>query len=255
VLQSEFSRANRAAWSFGAYEAWCNGYGYPGDAAAKIKRNPAHVLREYREYLGDMRGRIIANLLGSHGRRAVALALLGAEVTVVDISDENRRYALEVAQSAGVSIQYIVSDLLEWRTEPFSEHFDLVLMELGILHYFADLRPFARLVYGILKVGGRMILHEFHPIVKKGVPTLDNGRLYLCGDYFSRNIVQVPAPFMVQKDGQASSPLCRIRYWELGEAVTAFSSSGFVIETLVERPHQGYPTLPGTFTLVGSKTS
>lgn len=39
----------------------------------------------------------IANPCGSNGRIAVPLALLGADVTIFDISEENKRYALELA--------------------------------------------------------------------------------------------------------------------------------------------------------------
>ena len=121
----------------------------------------------YLEFLGDVKSKKVANLLGSSGKKAVALSLLGAQVTVVDITEENQRYALECARAAGVSLDYIVSDVLEWPTDPFVNHFDLVLMELGILHYFVDLNPLSRLIYDILTPGGKLVLHEFHPFIKK----------------------------------------------------------------------------------------
>lgn len=55
----------------------------------------------------------IANPCGSNGIMAVRLSLLGADVTVFDISEENRRYAIELAKEAGVEIQYILGDFLE----------------------------------------------------------------------------------------------------------------------------------------------
>ena len=63
---------------------------------------------------------------------------LGSEVTVVDISASNAKYANELADAAGVSIQYVVSDVLNVQ---LSESFDIVLLELGVLHYFLDLKP------------------------------------------------------------------------------------------------------------------
>ncbi len=179
MTQTEHSRANRAAWSHRAYEAWQHGYGSPPEAAASIREDPEIILREYREHLGDVRGKVVANLLGSHGRRAVALAILGAEVTVVDISAENQRYALELARAAGVTIEYIVSDILEWKTESLADHFDTVLMEYGILHYFVQLDPLVRLLEKILKPAGKVVLHEFHPIDKKCGLIEEGGRLIL----------------------------------------------------------------------------
>ena len=50
--------------------------------------------------------------MGSNGTKAVALALLGAEVTVVDVSPGNAKYAQELAAAAGVELQYEVCDVL-----------------------------------------------------------------------------------------------------------------------------------------------
>ena len=185
----------------------------------------------------------------------MALAILGAEVTVVDISEENQRYALEVARSAGVTIDYIVSDVLEWKEDSFVCHFDLVLMEYGILHYFVDLDPLAKLICSILKPAGKVVLHEFHPLVVKFDPTQEEDRVTLRGDYFSEQIVEKPAPFMgsFSEEEAELSPLCRMRYWQLGEVVSAIGACGLNIESLVEKPHMVHSRLPGTFTLVARK--
>ena len=55
----------------------------------------------------------IANICGSNGRKAVPLALLGADVTIFDISEENKRYAIELADCADVNIKLIQGSLME----------------------------------------------------------------------------------------------------------------------------------------------
>jgi SAM-dependent methyltransferase len=213
------------------------------------------VLRDYRDHLGELQGKSIANLLGSHGRRAVALSLLGAKVTVVDISSENKRYATEVAEAAGVEIDYIVSDAVEWDTTGYLNRFDFALMEYGILHYFVDLAPLANLIYSILVPGGRMILHEFHPLIKKCNPRLQSDNLNLDGDYFSELTIEKNPPYHGEfsSDESEDFPMCRFRYWQMGEVITAVAASGLVVESLVENPHGEYATIPGTFTLVAGK--
>lgn len=67
-----------------------------------MKQDPRHPLRHWLKYLGNPTGLKVLNLLGSHGMKANCFALLGAEVTVVDISEENRLYASEVAAAAGL---------------------------------------------------------------------------------------------------------------------------------------------------------
>ena len=244
--QKDHSRANREAWSNRVYEAAYRGYGSPDEAAVKIRQNPAYVMRATSTYFGDVQDKAVANLLGSHGRRAVALSLLGAHVTVVDFAEGNQRYALELAKAAGIDLNYIPSDVLEWPTDPFLEHFDFVFMENGILHYFVDLGPLAALIHAVLKGGGKLILHEFHPINTKCNPLPEGDRLALSGSYFSDTIVEGPVPFSgaFSEEERESFPLCRYRYWQLGEIVSAIAEGGLIIEKLVENPHRDLSRLP-----------
>ena len=258
MSQQEHSRANQSAWSHKSYEATVRLGGTPEEVAEKLRENPEYTLQDYLEFLGDVKGKQVANLLGSSGKKAVALSLLGARVTVVDITEDHRRYALECARAAGVSLDYIVSDVLEWPADPFMGHFELVLMELGILHYFVDLNPLARLIYDILTSSGKLVLHEAHPIINKGAPKRDGDRLVLEGDYFSEEIIEKPAPrqrLAFPREEVRTFPPGRYRYWQLGEIVSVVSSNNLIIENLVENSHREFATLPGTFTLVARKGS
>lgn len=105
-MQEQIARANKAAWETKAYDAWVRHYGQPEELAEQLKETGAHHLRYWLKYMGDPSGQKVLNLLGSHGRKAISLALLGANVTVVDISEENRRYALQTAEAAGADIRY-----------------------------------------------------------------------------------------------------------------------------------------------------
>src|SRR3972149_7639655 len=111
-------------------------------------------------------GKRICNLQGSRGKAAVALALLGAEVTVVDCAEENRRYARELAAAAGVALDYRVADSIVADTLGLGR-FDIVLMELGVLHYHQDIARFFAVVAALTKPGGVMLLNEFHPVQRK----------------------------------------------------------------------------------------
>lgn len=48
----------------------------------------------YHKYFKHIKDLRIANPCGSNGRKAVPLAILGGQVTIFDISKENKRYAL-----------------------------------------------------------------------------------------------------------------------------------------------------------------
>lgn len=110
--QDDLTNQNRIAWEAQSYEAWVAAYGSPSAAADDLVRDPKHKLRKILPSLGDPSGVRIANPLGSHGRVAVALALLEADVTVFDLSSSNKQYATDLATPAGVDIDYKVGDFL-----------------------------------------------------------------------------------------------------------------------------------------------
>jgi 2-polyprenyl-3-methyl-5-hydroxy-6-metoxy-1,4-benzoquinol methylase len=126
--------ANREAWTAGRYDAWTSAYGSPAAEAVRIIEDPERVLRRLTPHLGEVSGRRICSVQGSLGSIAVALTRLGAEVLVVDFSEENRRYALELAAAAGVTIDYAVCDVMEPGRLGRDHSFDVLVLELGILH-------------------------------------------------------------------------------------------------------------------------
>jgi 2-polyprenyl-3-methyl-5-hydroxy-6-metoxy-1,4-benzoquinol methylase len=263
LMQKEHSKINEEAWNQSPYEAWVNRFGIPNEAAKKIKNNPAARLKSIYKHLGDVKGKKVANLLGSHGSKAVALALLGAEVTVVDISAENARYANELAQEAGVSIRYLVSDVLALPAKELSSDYDLVIMELGILHYFTDLQPIATVVSQLLCEGGRFVLQDFHPVSTKLISskgtTAKIRKHKVTGDYFDTSLEETDVAYAKLLPGVDQDQLqkVRIRKWTLGEIVTAIAESGLYIRRLEEEPNTSSEVfdkgIPKTFTLVAEK--
>ena len=109
----DYSIQNKRAWDYNAYDFWVREAGLPADRAKKIVANPRGALKRYANYFDTYKGIRVASICGSCGKKAVPLAVLGAEVTVFDISEDNRRYALELADAAEVEIDYQVSDVLE----------------------------------------------------------------------------------------------------------------------------------------------
>jgi 2-polyprenyl-3-methyl-5-hydroxy-6-metoxy-1,4-benzoquinol methylase len=233
---------NRAAWNARRYESWVVAYGPPEAEAKSIAANPFHKVRRLAPHMGELAGKRVCSVQGSSGRVAVALTMLGAEVTVLDFAEENRRYALQLAAAAGVAIDYRLGDVMDagaFGLEPF----DWVAMELGILHYHQDLAAFFGVMADLLAPGGRMILNEFHPVRMK----LRRGVV----DYFTAEVMigDVPNP----TGADESLGKCVLRFWMLGEVVTAAIEAGFVIEKLIELPDWDDPKFPGMFTLIAAK--
>ena len=251
--QEEMSRRNKEAWSYRTLEAWQDRNGTPEEMAEKMLKNPRKMLCRTIEYLGDVESKSIISLLGSYGGKAVPLALLGAEVTVVDISEKNKEYAMALAEFAGVRLNYIVSDVLSLDIVGLNRSFDILLMELGILHYFFDLSTFFKVTYDLLRGGGKIVLNEGHPI-KKCIKMDDVEKPYLEGNYFDSEIRENPVAYesaFIEAE-RKDFPKCLLRRWTLGEVITAVAGEGFVIKKLVEDPGT-YGHLPGHFTLVAER--
>ena len=105
----------------------------------------------------------------------------------------------------------------------------------------------------LLKPGGRVVLNEFHPITKKCIGFRD-GEIVFKGDYFRSEIEEVPLPYRsALGDGCEALPKCLVRYWTLGEVVTAFASGGLKIRELAELPSWNHKQLPGMYTLVADR--
>lgn len=61
---------------------------------------------------------------------------------VIDFSEENQRFALELAETAGVVIDYALSDAMKAGELGRDHSFDVLVLELGILHYHQDIDKF-----------------------------------------------------------------------------------------------------------------
>ncbi|MEC0297160.1 class I SAM-dependent methyltransferase [Peribacillus frigoritolerans] len=254
--QKGFTAENEQAWNQNNYLALVNRYGDPVELASKIKQNPKWRLHPFYKYMGEISGKKITHLMGSNGVKAVALAILGAEVKVVDFSQENAMFANELASGANVSIEYIVSDVLSLSSEHESGNQDLVLMELGVLHYLIDLQPLFEKIKKMLKPGGRFVLHEFHPISTKLI-TSSGKKHKVTGNYFAPAIENNEVAFSKHMPDEEKGSLSRVvqRKWTIGELITSIGQSGLVIKVLEEEPNHKIHDigLPKTYTLVAER--
>lgn len=253
-MQQANTQQNGAAWNQEAYQAWIERFGTPLEAAEKLRRDPQGRISQLTPYLGDVGGKKVINLLGSHGGKALALTLLGAAVTVVDISQENAAYAKETATALGIDLDYVVSDVLQLPADRRQPDYDLVLMELGILHYFVDLEPLAALARDLLKTGGRLVLQDFHPVSTKLI-TLTGKKQKVTGNYFDKSMETRRVAYSKHLSDAGGVENVYLRKWTLGEVVTAFAEAGLRVIRLDESPNMKISDIgiPKLFTLVCEK--
>lgn len=249
---TDHSAQNKKAWEYNAYDFWVKQSGSPTERAKKDRENPIGMLKRYADYFDAFEGVRVANICGSCGKKAIPLALLGAEVVIFDISQDNRRYALETAQAAGVDITFEMCDVLEIDMKRYAGYFDVVFMEGGVLHYFPDIDAFMNIMYSLLGGHGKMICSDFHPFTKiSDILSLEQPAM----SYFSTDIVEgemAHARFFDETVRKAM-PRCSYRKYTLSEIINAVIKCGFVLKRFDEHPAWTDDKLPGEFTVVAAK--
>lgn len=251
------SKVNKIAWEYHSYEFWKQYNGDPVEFAKRLISNPEYALRRHIALFDGISGKKIANPLGSNGRKAVPLALLGGDVTVIDISEGNRRYATELAEAAGVKIRYELCDFLKFDvTNEANKNYDILYLEGGILHYFNDIDQLMEKLYCMLKEGGRIILNDSHPFRK--VIHVNNNELVVDPDYFNKEIRKGEVAYAHMFEGIEAEqfPKCQLRFYTVGEIITSAAEAGFHIDKFIEdERYDHFKGIPGSFTLLATKVS
>ncbi|WP_413306126.1 methyltransferase domain-containing protein [Bacillus sp. 1P10SD] len=250
------SAQNKKAWEHRAYEFWTKRFGTPKNLAKQILGNPEAHLKKHKIYFDNIEGKKIANLCGSNGRKAVPLSLLGADVTVFDISEENKKYALELAAYADAIIDYIVTDVYDIDISKYRNHFDILFLEGGILHYFNDLDQLMRLLLSLLKEGGIMILSDFHPFGKcivKSPELLFQYQIKL--NYFDKELHTGDIAYknFFDEKEQQDFPEVSVRAYTLSEIINSVILSGFTLKKFDEHRGWNNENIPWEFTIVAVK--
>lgn len=249
---TDYIAQNKKAWEYNAYDFWCSHNGSPADMAETLKADPMKAIRRHAAYFDAFEGVRIANICCSCGKKAVPLALLGANVVVFDLSADNCRYATEVADAAGVQLDYQVGNVLEIDMTRYGGSFDVVFMEGGILSYFHDIGQFMGVMRRLLRPGGKLICSDFHPFNKINdalgleQPTMS---------YFSTEVYESEMAHarFYEEDKRRRFPKCSHRRYTVSEIINAVLAAGFTLRRFDEHPAWFKPDLPGEFTLIALK--
>lgn len=247
----KYIEQNKKAWEYNAYDFWYKNCA-PSERAKAVRENPIKQLKRYADYFDVYDGVKIANICGSCGKKAIPLAAMGADVTLFDISEDNKRYAMEVAEASNVKIDYQVCDILEIDINTYGNFFDIVFMEGGILHYFHDIDAFMKVMYSLLNDNGKMICSDFHPFTKI-IDTLSLQQKTM--SYFSTDVFEgemAHARFF-DENTRKQMPLCSYRKYTISEIINSVIKNGFILKQFDEHPSWKNPDVPGEFTLIAKK--
>jgi SAM-dependent methyltransferase len=199
--------------------------------------------------LGNPSGLDLVHLQCHFGLDTLAWADAGARVTGLDFSAAAIRAAEELARRAGLTGQasFVCANVYDAAVALAPRTFDIVYVSLGALGWLPSVGRWADQVAALIRPGGRLYLHESHPLAW----SLDDHSPILRYTYFEES-----EPFVDDSDQtytDADRPLRNTRTYEwnhsIGEVVTALIARGLRIDLLAEHDwtvHQRFPWLVQT---------
>jgi len=150
-------------------------------------------------FLGDVRGKRVLCLAGGGGQQSAAFGLLGAEVTVFDLSDEMLERDRAAAQHYGHEVRIIQGDVRD--LSPLTDdHFDIV-WHAHSLSFIPDLKSLFDGVVRVLQGGGVYHLSAWNPLAY-GADERWTGKGYLLREGYA----------------EGAEVLCGDGYWDIIDA-------------------------------------
>lgn len=230
--------ANRAAWDGSAHhhrvnDSWRKlvaGFATPGYSCLDATGTAALAA------IG-VAGRAVAQLCCNNGRELLSIANMGAARCVgFDQSAAFLEQARELAGIAGAAnCTFVAGDV--YKIPPAHDgSFDLVVVTIGVFGWMPDLAAFLAVAARLLRPGGRLYVHEEHPLMNMFDPQADRP-FEPAIDYFrTEPLVETNA---IVYDGATASEVVP-HYWfchTLAEVFTGYLDNGLAIETFREYPN------------------
>lgn len=231
---NDYTDANRSAWNEAApfHE---QGREFR-DIASRIGNADFSCLDEVQiEWLTDIgvSGKDIVQLCCNNGRELLSIERLGAASCVgFDISGAFITQARYLAETGGLSCRFVESDVYRIPGE-FDHQFDLCVITIGVLGWMPDLGRFFDVVHRLLRPGGKLFIHEEHPIVNMLEPYAENP-FHMVNSYF-RAEPFVETDIIVYDGTQPGS--AAPHYWfvhTLSSVISNCLNSGFTLERFCE---------------------
>jgi SAM-dependent methyltransferase len=247
VERRDLREQNRISWNaaVGAHDS------HRGDLAGFLRAGGSTLFPEELELLGDLEGKTLAHLQCNSGGDSLSLALLGATVTGVDISDEAISSARRLSTETGIPAGFERADVYDWLEEAAraGRRFDAVFSSYGVVCWLPDLDAWVRGIAAVLKGGGRFVLVDFHPAAEMFDDRWTHARDYPSGgerlvleegvgDYVAESEGGLtPAGFVEGTRDFENPHRSHLFRWGLGEVVTAIAAAGLRISAFKEYPY------------------
>lgn len=239
-MHDEISQVNRERWN-----ALVQARVMYSQPMLDLTPESARAVLDTSGTMGDVSGQKVLVLAGGGGQQSIAFALLGADVTIVDLSDAQLEQDRQAAAQLGLALDIVHGDMRD--LSAFADNsFDLVYQPYSI-NFVPDVRPVIQGVARVLRPGGLYRVEWANPFTQTVDEdnytgegwilkhTYEDGRFL--GDLF---------PNWTVEDGQGGwieIPSPREYVHTLSRMVNTLASNGFVIlhlqEWMSDHPDRG----------------
>jgi SAM-dependent methyltransferase len=203
------------------------------DVEGWLRDESGPQLRET-EALGNVEGLTLLHLQCHFGMGTLSWARVGATVTGLDFSSVAIDEAIGLAERSHLSTKstFICANVYDAVEALRGRRFDIVYVSLGSLCWLPNIEQWASVVSQVLKVGGRLYLHDVHPFT---FCFDEEGNEIVYGYFEEPERPLVSDESYTYTDGR---PLAHTRTYEwshsLGEIVSALRKNGLDLDSLAE---------------------
>ncbi|HPG64269.1 MAG TPA: class I SAM-dependent methyltransferase [Saccharofermentans sp.] len=162
----EYMKGNKEAWE----EAFdLRSEDYCKDLVEIIRREDyAFFYKDMKKVLEkyDFKDKTLGQFCCNNGREILSLvkSSKAKEGFGFDIAENMVQFANEKAQEVGVNCKYIATSILDV-DDTYKDKFDALIVTIGAMCWFKDLKDFFAIVGKCLKKGGAIIINDTHPFV------------------------------------------------------------------------------------------
>jgi ubiquinone/menaquinone biosynthesis C-methylase UbiE len=199
--------------------------------------------------LKDVAGKQVLCLASGGGQDSVAFGLLGADVTVLDLSDVQLERDRQAAAYHGLQTKTIQGDMRDLSAFP-DNHFDLVWQVYSI-NFVPSVMPVIREVRRILKPGGMYFLQFANPFAIGIDEAKWDGQAYpLAGLYIDGEDLSGKFPEWDIKQSDGSLVKCSSPHeyrHTLGTVLNGMAGNGFILLGMWEWMKPDEDSQPGSW--------
>lgn len=234
---SDITAKNRAAWDASAkhhengpyWEEMVAGFALPNFSV--FDPTMTQTLKE-----AGIAGARAVQVGCNNGREVLSACAIGARACVgIDQSAAFLEQARRLADHTKHNVSFIEGDIYDM-PEDTPRDFDIAFITIGVLNWMPDLAGFFRVVAGLLRPGGRLVIYETHPMLEMFDPHADTPFLPDTSYFRTTPFIETEA---ITYDGSTPQDVGE-SYWfvhTLSAIVQGTLEAGLRLTRLQEFPH------------------